>query len=71
MDNTVKAIQVEGVTASEATVLDGTYKIQRPFIFVLKEGATLSEASQAFLDFALSKDAADIITNAGAVPVAK
>lgn len=71
VDNTVKAIQVEGVTASEATVLDGTYKIQRPFIFVLKEGATLSEASQAFLDFALSKDAADIITNAGAVPVAK
>jgi len=71
VDNTVKAIKVEGVAASEATVLDGTYKIQRPFIFVLKEGATLSDASQAFLDFALSKDAADIITNAGAVPVAK
>ena len=71
VDNTVKAIKVEGIAASEATVLDGTYKIQRPFIFVLKEGATLSDASQAFVDFALSKDAADIITNAGAVPVAK
>ena len=38
----VKAVTVEGVAASEATVQDGTYKIQRPFVFVTKEGAALS-----------------------------
>ena len=39
VDEKVKAVTVEGVAASEATVQDGTYKIQRPFVFVTKEGA--------------------------------
>ena len=37
---------------------------------VIAEGAELTEAAQAFLDFALSMDAADLIRLAGAVPVA-
>lgn len=41
VDDTVKAVTVEGVAASEATVQDGTYKIQRPFVFVTKDGAEL------------------------------
>ena len=71
MDDTVKAITVEGVAASEETVLDGSYKIQRPFIFVTKQGAALSAAAQAFFDFATSADANEIIAGAGAVPVAE
>ncbi len=66
----VKMLTVNGVVCSEATVLDGTYEIQRPFVLVTKEGAQLSEAAQAFFDFATSKDAAELIRNAGAVPVA-
>lgn len=66
----VKMLTVNGVTCSEATVLDGTYEIQRPFVLVTKEGAQLSEAAQAFFDFATSKDASELIRNAGAVPVA-
>ena len=50
---------------------DGTYKIQRPFVFVTKDGAELSEAAQAFIDFATSDAASELIVNAGAVPVAK
>ena len=46
----MKAVTVEGVAASEATVQDGTYKIQRPFVFVTKDGAELSEAAQAFIN---------------------
>ena len=71
VDDTVKAVTVEGVAASEATVQDGTYKIQRPFVFVTKDGAELSEAAQAFIEFATSDAASELIVNAGAVPVAK
>ena len=66
----IKALTVGGVECSEETVLDGTYEIQRPFNLVTKEGTELSEAAQAFFDFATSADAADLIRSAGAVPVA-
>ncbi len=67
VDDTVKAVKVNGVAPSEDTVKDGTYEIQRPFVMVTKDGAELSEAAQAFLEFAMSEDAADIIAAAGAV----
>lgn len=66
----IKAVTVGGVSCTEETVLDGSYAIQRPFVFVTKEGAELSTAGQAFFDWALSADAADLIRTAGAVPVA-
>ena len=67
--NTVAMVTVEGVECSEATVKDGSYKIQRPFVFVTNKSVALSEQAQAFMDFAASKDAADLIRTAGAVPV--
>lgn len=63
----VKAVTVDGIEASEATVLDGTYTLQRPFNFIMKEGEALSAPAQAFVDFALSAEAKDIIAQAGAV----
>ena len=67
--DTVAMVTVEGVECSEATVKDGSYKIQRPFVFVTNKSVALSEQAQAFVDFATSKDAADLIRTAGAVPV--
>ena len=67
VNDTVKAVKVNGVAPSEDTVKDGSYEIQRPFVMVTKEGTQLSEAAQAFLDFAMSADAAEIIAVAGAV----
>lgn len=69
LKDTVKAIKVGGVTPTEATVKDGTYKIQRPFVLVTKDGTALSETAQKFFDFATSKEANDIITKAGAVAI--
>ncbi len=66
--DTVKAIKVEGVTPSESTIKDGTYKIQRPFVLVTKDGTDLSETAQKFFDFCISEEAKEIITNAGVVP---
>ena len=68
--DSVKALTVNGVAPTEATVKDGTYLVQRPFVLVTKEGAALNETAQKFFDFATSADAASIISAAGAVPVA-
>lgn len=68
--DSVKALTVNGVAPTEATVKDGTYLVQRPFVLVTREGAALSETAQKFFDFATSADAASIISAAGAVPVA-
>mgnify|MGYP002589857544 CR=1 FL=1 len=67
--DTVAMVTVEGVECSEETVKDGSYQIQRPFVFVTNKSVALSEQAQAFVDFATSKDAADLIRAAGAVPV--
>ena len=67
LKDTVKAVSVDGVTASEATVKDGTYKVQRPFVLVTKEGTELSDTAQKFFDYATSADAAEVISAAGAV----
>ena len=65
--DTVKAIAVDGVTPSEATVKDGSYTVQRPFVLVTNNGAALSEAAQAFFDYITSPEAASILSAAGAV----
>ena len=70
LKDTVKAVTVEGVACTEETVLDGTYKIQRPFNFVTNDSVTPSDAVQSFIDFATSAEAADLIRAAGAVPMA-
>lgn len=67
----VKAVTINGVECTEDTVQDGTYVIQRPFNFVLKDGAELSAQAQAFVDFATSNAAAQLIRDAGAVPLSK
>ena len=67
--DTVKMVTVGGVECSEETVKDGSYEVQRPFVFVTNKSVTLSQQAQAFFDFATSTDAADLIRTAGAVPV--
>ena len=65
--DSVKALNVGGVTPGEDTVKDGSYKVQRPFVLVTVEGKALSPVAQAFFDYATSPDAAAIIAKAGAV----
>ncbi len=67
VDETVKAVKVGGVECSEATIKDGSYEIQRPFLMVTLEGAELSPAAEDFLNYATSADVAEYIAAAGAV----
>ena len=66
--DSVKALTVGGVKATEDTVQNGEYVVQRPSVLVTKTDEKLSDAAQAFFDYATSKDAAAIISKAGAVP---
>ena len=70
VDETVKAITVDGVAPTEETVLDGTYAIQRNFNFIVSDSAELSDAANAFIEWATSAEASDLIAGAGAVPLA-
>ena len=69
LKDSVKALSVDGVKPSEETVKDESYVVQRPFVLVTKSDEKLSEAAQAFFDFATSSDANEIISAAGAVPI--
>ena len=66
----ITVLTVGGVAPSEETVLDGTYQIQRPFVFATRTDEALSDAAQAFFDWATSEEANSLIEGAGAVPVA-
>ena len=70
VQDSVKAVTVGGVAPTEETIADGSYAVQRPFILVTKEGKQLSDAAQAFFDYATSEAAHEIITSAGVVPAA-
>lgn len=66
--DTVKALTVGGVVASEETIKDGSYVVQRPFVLVTKKDAALSESAQKFFDYITSEAANEIISGAGVVP---
>ena len=66
--DSVKAVSVDGVTPSEATVKDGSYAVQRPFVLITKEDTKLSENAQKFFDYITSEAANEVISGAGVVP---
>lgn len=65
--DSVKALSVGGIVPNAATVKDGSYAVQRPFVLVTKTDAKLSDAAQKFFDFATSEDAVELIAGAGVV----
>ena len=67
----IKVLTVAGIPCTAENIVNGSYVIQRPFNLVTKESTALSSAAQAFFDYMISKDAAALITKAGAVPTAK
>lgn len=68
ISDSVKALSVGGTVPSEATVMDGSYAVQRPFVLVTKADTALSDEAQMFFDYATSAQAGSIISAAGVVP---
>lgn len=67
LNQEVKALDINGAAANEANVKAGTYKIQRPFIYVTK-GAP-SGLAQAFIDYVLSPEGQQLIVEEGAFSI--
>ncbi|HIV24982.1 MAG TPA: substrate-binding domain-containing protein [Candidatus Scatomonas pullistercoris] len=64
LDETVKAVKIDGAEASVETVKDGSYKVSRPFNIVTKtEG--VSEAAQNFIDYIMSAEGQAVINEEG------
>lgn len=66
LNDTVKALKIDGVSPSVAAIKDGSYKVSRPFNIVTKDG--LSDAAQDFISYILSKDGQKVIEDKGYIP---
>lgn len=62
VNNTIKAIKVDGVEATAANVLNNTYKLQRPFVIMTNKTATLTSATADFMSYLGSKQAQSVVT---------
>ena len=67
VDSSVKVLKIGGVTPSQATVKDGSYVVQRPFLFLTKGAAT--GPTLDFINWVLSPEGQKIVQDSGAVPV--
>ena len=65
-NDTVKALKVEGIEASTENILNGTYKIARPFNVVTK-GELTDELAKDFMAYVMSKEGQAIVTEDGLV----
>lgn len=68
VDETVKALKIGGVEATEENVKSGAYKVQRPFICATLKGSD-NKLVKAYLDFILSEEGQALVLAQGAVPV--
>ncbi|MHB1154393.1 MAG: substrate-binding domain-containing protein [Eubacteriales bacterium] len=69
MNDTVKALKIDGVEATVENIKSGTYKISRPFNIAAKAG--MSDVAQDFVDFILSADGQAVIVDKGYIAVSE
>ncbi|WP_165247728.1 substrate-binding domain-containing protein [Adlercreutzia sp. ZJ141] len=67
LNDTVRAVQIDGVAATPENVKSGDYKVARPFNIVTKEG--LSAEAQDFINFIMSSDGQKVVEEAGYIAV--
>ncbi|NBI31713.1 phosphate ABC transporter substrate-binding protein [Enterorhabdus sp. P55] len=67
LNDTVKAVKIDGIEATAQNVKSGDYKVSRPFNIVFAEN--LSAPAQDFVDFIMSSDGQAIIEDNGYIGV--
>lgn len=67
LNDSVKAVSIDGVEPSVEGIKDGSYAIARPFNIATKDG--LSDVAQDFVNFIMSADGQSIIEGKGYIPV--
>ena len=67
LDDTVKAVKIDGAEATVENVSDGSYKVSRPFNIIT--GDSVSDAAQDFINYIMSADGQQIIEDNGYIKV--
>lgn len=67
LDDSVKALKVDGVEATAENIENGSYTVQRPFNIVT--GETVSDAAQDFINFIMSDEGQAVVSEEGYIPV--
>jgi phosphate transport system substrate-binding protein len=63
LNDSVKAVMIDGAEATVENIKSGTYKVSRPFNIATK--GTVNEATQAFIDFILSSEGQAVVEENG------
>lgn len=69
LNDTVKALAIDGTEATTANIMNGTYKLARPFHLVHTDSNVNGEQIDDFISFVFSADGQNIVTNQGYVSV--
>ncbi len=67
LNDTVKAVQIDGVEATTDNVADGSYAVARPFNIVTQD--SVSEVAQDFIDYIMSADGQAVISENGYIEI--
>lgn len=68
LDDSVKALKIDGAEATEENIKDGSYKVSRPFNIAVKEG-TDNEVVNDFISFIMSEEGQKVVVDNGYIPV--
>ena len=68
IDESISTVDINGVEATAENVLQQTYSLSRPFLFVYKE-EHLSTEGQQFIEYILSPKGQNIVSEAGVIPL--
>lgn len=63
LNDTVKALKIDGAEATAENIKSGTYKVSRPFN--IATGKTVSEVAQDFIRFMMSTEGQEVVANEG------
>ena len=64
LDDSVKAVKIDGAEATEANIKDGTYKVSRPFNIATK-GDPTNEVAKDFIEYIMSTEGQQVISDNG------
>lgn len=67
LNDSVKAVKIDGAEATQENIKNGTYKVSRPFNIVTKDG--ISKEAQDFVNFILSKQGQEVVSDEGYIPL--
>lgn len=67
-DNSIHKVEVDEISPTSKNVIDGKYKISRPFLLVYKEDK-VSEDGRKFIDFIISNTGQDVVEKSGLIKI--